>query len=145
VRPRADAGVASRGSCWSTSTSTTSRARAFYTRALGLTVGRRFGADGVELLGASSAIYLLPKPAGSAPFANGREQRRYDRHWTPVHLDFVVEDLVAARDRAVAAGALLEADLAEATWGSIAMFADPFGNGFCLVQFTARGYDAIAA
>ena len=23
-------------------------------------------------------------------------------------------------------------------------FADPFGNGFCLLQFTGRGYDEIA-
>ena len=37
----------------------------FYCRALNLTVGRRFGNSGVELLGASSAIYLLEKPAGS--------------------------------------------------------------------------------
>jgi predicted enzyme related to lactoylglutathione lyase len=120
------------------------RAEAFYTWALGLTVGRRFGDAGVELLGAGSAIYLLPKPAGSAPFPNGRERRRYDRHWTPVHLDFVVDDLVVARDRAVAAGASLESDIALAVWGSIARLADPFGNGFCLLQFTARGYDAIA-
>jgi hypothetical protein len=24
------------------------------------------------------------------------------------------------------------------------MFSDPFGNGFCLIEFTGRGYDAIA-
>jgi hypothetical protein len=26
----------------------------------------------------------------------------------------------------------------------LALLADPFGNGFCLLQFTGRGYDAIA-
>jgi hypothetical protein len=29
-------------------------------------------------------------------------------------------------------------------WGAIALLADPFGNGFCLLQFTGRGYDEIA-
>jgi hypothetical protein len=24
------------------------------------------------------------------------------------------------------------------------MLADPFGNGFCLIEFNARGYDALA-
>lgn len=123
------------------------RAEAFYVAALGLTVGRRFGpggGDGVELLGAGTPIYLLPKPAGSAPAASSSDRRRYDRHWTPVHLDLVVDDLEAARDRAVAAGATLEADIATAAWGRIAMFADPFGHGFCLLTFSARGYDAIA-
>ena len=38
----------------------------------------------------------------------------------------------------------LEKDIATAAWGRIALLADPFGNGFCLVEFSARGYDAIA-
>ncbi len=37
----------------------------FYGRVFGLSVGRRFGPDGVEMLGASSAIYLLVKGAGT--------------------------------------------------------------------------------
>ena len=41
------------------------RAERFYREAFGLAVGRRFGAGGVELLGAGSAIYLLEKPAAS--------------------------------------------------------------------------------
>jgi len=44
-----------------------SRAVTFYCNAFDLTVGRRFGTDGVELLGASSAIYLLVKAEGSNP------------------------------------------------------------------------------
>ena len=116
-----------------------SRAERFYTQALGLTVGRRLGPVGLELLGGDSPIYLLEKAAGTQ-----HGERRYDRHWTPVHLDFVVDDLAAARDRCVAAGAALEADIADHAWGSIARFADPFGHGFCLVRFTAAGYDAIA-
>lgn len=38
----------------------------FYTEALGLTVGRRFDDDIVELLGCDAPIYLIRKPEGSA-------------------------------------------------------------------------------
>jgi catechol 2,3-dioxygenase-like lactoylglutathione lyase family enzyme len=117
---------------------------AFYTSALGLRVGRRFGTFGAELLGASSAIYLLEKPAGSAPAPRAHQIRDYSRHWTPVHLDFVVADIEAAVRRAVAAGASPEGEMRTHLWGHIAVFADPFGHGFCLIQFRNRGYDEIA-
>src|SRR5687768_9330037 len=65
------------------------RAIAFYTSAFELRVGRRMGDDFVELLGASSALYLLVKAAGTEPCAGA--VRTYARHWTPVHMDFVVE------------------------------------------------------
>jgi hypothetical protein len=29
-------------------------------------------------------------------------------------------------------------------WGKLALMADPFGHGFCFVQFVGRGYDEIA-
>jgi catechol 2,3-dioxygenase-like lactoylglutathione lyase family enzyme len=72
----------------------------FYTGALGLRIGRRFGAAAVELLGAEVPIYLLVKRAGTTPFAGGRWGRDYRRHWTPVHLDFAVDDLDVAVERA---------------------------------------------
>lgn len=117
------------------------RAEAFYVAALGLHVGRRFGDAGVELLGASSPIYLLRKAAGSAA---GTQTRDYRRHWTGVHLDFVVDDLTQAVHRAREAGAVLEGEPQTAAWGRIATLADPFGHGFCLLQFIGRGYDEIA-
>ena len=120
------------------------RALAFYTQALGLTVGRRFGPDFAELLGAGAPIYLLVKPAGTHPFRGAAETRTYARHWSPVHLDFVVDDIEAAAARARAAGATEEDPITEHAYGRLAMFADPFGNGFCLLQFTGNGYDAIA-
>jgi len=116
---------------------------AFYTRALGLTVGRRFGEDGVELLGAAKPIYLLRKAAGTRP-APGARRRNYARHWTPVHLDFLVPDVDAAVERAVNAGAKVDEPAQDRDWGRIAMLADPFGHGFCLLQFSGPGYDAIA-
>ena len=80
----------------------------FYCNAFGLTVGRRFGTDGVELLGASSAIYLLLKAEGTAPSDFTNQKRTYRRHWSPIHLDFVVPEIEPALQRAVSAGATLE-------------------------------------
>ncbi len=120
------------------------RAEAFYVGALGLRPGRRFGDGGVELLGASSPVYLLKKPAHSRPGPGIPGRRDYTRHWTPVHLDFVVTDLVAACRRAEAAGAVAEGPIRSANWGRIATFADPFGHGFCLLEFVGHGYDEIA-
>lgn len=120
------------------------QAEAFYVAALGLARGRRLGPDVLELLGASSPIYLLRKAPGTSPSAATAQRRGYARHWSPVHLDFVVEDIEAAAGRALAAGATPEQPVTDFAWGRLATFADPFGHGFCLVQFTGRGYDAIA-
>ena len=119
-------------------------ASAFYCEALDLTMGRRFGDAAVELLGASAAIYLLAKPAGSQPTPSSEQRRDYARHWTPVHLDFVVPDIEAAVDRARRAGATVEGEITSHKWGHIALMADPFGNGFCLVEFVGRGYGELA-
>ena len=77
----------------------------FYSAAFGLTVGRRFGYAGVEMLGSTAPIYLLRRAAGSAASTTTTQLRSYQRHWTPVHLNFVVEDIDAAVERATAAGA----------------------------------------
>ena len=120
------------------------RAEAFYCQAFGLRPGRRFGTGALELTGAGVALYLLVKEEGSAPTPQGTGVRSYARHWSPVHLDFVVADIEAATQQVLAAGAVLEAPARTSSWGKLAMFADPFGHGFCLVQFVGRGYDEIA-
>ena len=116
---------------------------AFYTQAFGLTVGLRFCPTIVELLGTTAPIYLIANPADASP-APGVAGRNYARHWTPVHLDLAVGDLDAALRQATAAGATHELDVETHAWGRIAYLADPFGNGVCLIQFSALGYDAIA-
>jgi predicted enzyme related to lactoylglutathione lyase len=119
------------------------KAETFYCEGLGLRIGRRF--EGwTELAGAAAPIYLLPKPADSAVSPASDEKRKYARHWTPVHLDIVVEDIGEALKRALRAGATLEREATEHAYGKLALLADPFGNGFCLLQFTGRGYDEIA-
>jgi predicted enzyme related to lactoylglutathione lyase len=120
------------------------RGIAFYCRMLGLEVTRKLGDSIVELSGASSKIYLIAQPDGSAANATTSQKRDYSRHWTPVHLDFVVPEIEAAVARAREAGATLEVEIRTHKWGRIAVLADPFGNGFCLVQFLGRGYDEIA-
>ena len=113
----------------------------FYTRGLGLRLGRRFDENWVELEGGPVPIDLLGRPAGMATNPNPEAPPRdYHRHWTPVHLDFVVEDLDAALRRATKAGATVEGDTGSYPWGRIARLADPFGHGFCLLEFRGRGY-----
>lgn len=121
------------------------RATEFYCSALGLRVGRRFEGSAVELLGGSTPIYLLKKASGTAASPASAARRNYTRHWTPVHLDFVVTDIAAALARACSAGASLEGEVHSHKWGRIAMMADPFGHGFCLIEFLGRGYDEIVS
>jgi len=121
-----------------------SKAIAFYQRAIGLQIGRRFGSFAVEMLGASSAVYLLLRPDGTTSSAGTDDVRRYRRHWTPVHLDFVVPEIDVAVSRAIDAGATIEGEIRTHDWGRIAQMADPFGHGLCFIQFLGRGYDEIA-
>jgi predicted enzyme related to lactoylglutathione lyase len=120
------------------------RAVAFYRDAFDLRVGRRFGADGVEMLGAAVPIYLLKKAAGTRPAPRADADRTYERHWTPVHLDVVVPDCDAAVEKTVKAGASVEAPACTQSWGRIARLVDPFGHGVCILEFRGRGYDAIS-
>lgn len=116
----------------------------FYSDAFGLKPGRRLGALCVEMLGGPAPIYLLAKASGTAPALEVPQSRTYQRHWTPLHLDFVVDEIDSAVARALAGGARLEHPVAKHEWGKLALLADPFGHGFCFVQFLGRGYDAIA-
>lgn len=90
---------------------------------------------GVMLLkGGNVEVALLAKPAHSQPAAHTKDRRSYDRHWTPVHLDFLVDDFKKALATAVAAGAVQEQIFADTQHGSIAFCSDPFGNGFCVLE-----------
>ena len=120
------------------------RGVAFYVEAFGLRVGRRLGEAVVELVGGSAPIYLLRRAGGTLPFESSTRSRGYARHWTPLHLDFVVPDIASALARAVEAGARHEGAVADLVWGKLATLSDPWGHGFCLIQFKGRGYDEIA-
>ena len=117
----------------------------FYQRATELRLGRRlFEGTVAELTGASVRVLLLQKEIGSSPVPGVSLSRDYRRHWTPVHLDFVVPELEVATERAVAAGARLEGPIERFVWGRQACLSDPFGHGFCLLQWHGGGYDGVA-
>jgi len=117
----------------------------FYQRATELRLGRRlFEGTVAELTGASVRILLLQKETGSPPVPGASLSRDYRRHWTPAHLDFVVPDLAAALEKAIAAGARLEGPVHSFVWGRQACLSDPFGHGFCLLQWQGGGYDEVA-
>jgi predicted enzyme related to lactoylglutathione lyase len=121
------------------------KAIAFYAHGLGLRLERcLFDGTVAEMSGASSTIQLLLKPAGSRPATAIESKREYDRHWTPVHLDFAVDDICAAVERAIRAGATLEGTVQSFAWGRLATLSDPFGHGFCLLQLVGKGYDEVA-
>ncbi len=118
---------------------------AFYQSAFGLSLRRRlFDGTVAEMVGASSNVYLLTKPSGSSASPHISLPRDYRRHWTPVHLDFEVDDVEAAVQRALAAGAKLEGEIQTFPWGRIAKMSDPFGHGFCILEFVGAGYDNVA-
>lgn len=119
------------------------RGVAFYTRAFGLVVGRRFDAAFVELLGLPAPIYLLEKQRNTLPFAGAGAPRNYERHWTPVHIDITVPNLAEAHAQAVAAGARVESGVVEEPYGLMTFFSDPFGHGFCFIEWRGRGYDEL--
>jgi len=110
----------------------------FYRDALGFELARRLGPEVAEMSGGPARLFLLQQPEAS--HGAGGDRRRYARHWTPVHLDIVVEDIEAALARAVAAGATAETAIRVEAWGKLAVCADPFGHGFCLIEFLGRGY-----
>lgn len=114
----------------------------FYSRGLGLRQARRlFEGSVAEMTGAPLPIYLLEKEPGTPASGGSSQLRDYRRHWTPTHLDFIVDDLDPALANALGAGAKLEGEVQTFRWGRQAVMSDPFGNGLCLVQWLNRGYD----
>jgi predicted enzyme related to lactoylglutathione lyase len=107
---------------------------AFYSAAFGFS-RKSEPVPGVTVLhGLNIELCLLEKPAGSRPSPNTNDRRTYERHWTPVHLDFHVEDLHAALQRVEALGARREQVFENPEHGSAAFCSDPFGHGFCLLE-----------
>lgn len=114
----------------------------FYCAALGLRLNRVIEDDVAELAGADSMICLLRKPAGPCAAGATSLTRDYVRHWTPVHLDFVVDDVGEAARIAEEAGATREGECMEWRGSKWITFSDPFGHGFCLIEFAGGTYDA---
>jgi predicted enzyme related to lactoylglutathione lyase len=120
------------------------RGIAFYCDGLGLTLKRRLSPSWVELAGANLPIFLLGNRKPTANLGGTQIRRDFARHWTPVHLDFIVPDMDAAVTRLTALGATLDRAIQLAEYGRIANMADPFGNGFDLIEFSGSGYDGVS-
>jgi predicted enzyme related to lactoylglutathione lyase len=117
----------------------------FYCDGLGLTLKRQWSPRWIELDGANLPIFLLAGRSSVADLGQGRSASRdYARHWTPVHLDFVVTDLDAVVSRLTKLGGSLDRPIGNREYGRIANMADPFGNGFDLIEFSGAGYDGVS-
>ncbi len=89
------------------------RAVQFYCGGLGLTlVERNPNWARVELNGQN--FWLCAFEAGP----HGNVTRDFRRHWTPIHLDFIVDDVDKAVERALAAGGRTVWHPTWATWRS---------------------------
>lgn len=119
-------------------------ARQFYEVGLGFEYSRLlFGGGVVELNAAGTKLYLIEQEQGSIAVKGTAIARDYASHWTPVHLDVLVEDMDVALARALDAGATLSGDIKVYEWGKLAALRDPYGHGICLLQFLGDGYDLV--
>jgi predicted enzyme related to lactoylglutathione lyase len=108
------------------------RAETFYRDALGCTKLRDQG-DMCVLSAGNADIYLLKRESGSQSSPTSDSTRNFDRHWTPVHLDFGVDDVEKALAQVLELGGVVEGQ-ESGDWGAIAYCVDPFGHGFCLIK-----------
>ena len=120
------------------------RGIAFYCDGLGLSLKRRLSPSWVELEGGNLPIFLLGNRSPTVQLGGTQIRRDFGRHWTPVHLDFIVPDIDAAVARLTALGAALDRPIQDADYGRMANMADPFGNGFDLIEFSGSGYDTVS-
>jgi len=108
------------------------QAETFYVEALGCKKVRDQGSMAV-LSVENCDIYLQEKAAGTKPLKSNSVVRDYGRHWTPIHLDFLCENVDEVVEKILKLGGSHEGG-ESAEWGAIAHCADPFGNGFCLIN-----------
>jgi predicted enzyme related to lactoylglutathione lyase len=106
----------------------------FYASAFGFSKASEPVPGVVVLRAGDTEICLLERRAGSRASSGTVETRHYERHWTPVHLDFHVDDLEGALTKVLAAGATREQVFKNPEHGSVAFCSDPFGHGFCLIE-----------
>jgi uncharacterized glyoxalase superfamily protein PhnB len=117
----------------------------FYTTGLGFELQRTlFEKSVAELMLGDATIYLIEQKEGSRPYPGADLTRSFERHWTPIHLDVIVEDMSGAVAKAIKAGAVHAGETSSNSWGRLTAFSDPFGHGLCLVEFSDNGYDSVA-
>lgn len=78
-------------------------------------------------------VCMHEKASGTKSSSGGADERRYERHWTPVHMDLHVADLDAVLVQVRAGGGVVENEFRTEGPRSAAFCSDPFGNGFCVI------------
>jgi len=99
------------------------RAVEFYGRGVGLTVVEQHP-DWAQVKLGDQTFWIMKAPGG----VQGSISRDYRRHWTPVHLDFAVDDIDAAIAKLKAGGVKFDLDKLETPVCWMAQFRDPDGN-----------------
>ncbi len=106
------------------------RAVEFYGRGLGLEIPQQEKEWAKATLGDQVFWIMMIDPGRS-----GAITRDYKRHWTPIHLDFHVDDIDTVVSRALAAGGKLDREIQRnPDGGAMANLSDPSGNGIDLVR-----------
>lgn len=106
----------------------------FYGAALQFVETSRPAPSYAVLKAGEAQIGLIEKAPGSHPAQGSADVRRYERHWTPVHVDFHVAEFDAVLARVLAAGGKCEQKFERSKHPAVAFCSDPFGNGFCIVE-----------
>jgi predicted enzyme related to lactoylglutathione lyase len=78
-------------------------------------------------------VCMHAKSEGTRPAPEGTDVRRYERHWTPVHIDLHVHDFEGVIGQVRAQGGLIEMEFRDHGPRPTAFCSDPFGNGFCVI------------
>jgi predicted enzyme related to lactoylglutathione lyase len=78
-------------------------------------------------------VCMHEKPEGTKSSPDGNDTRRYERHWTPVHIDFHVPDFDQVLAKVRQEEGLVELEFRNQGPKPVAFCSDPFGNGFCVI------------
>jgi predicted enzyme related to lactoylglutathione lyase len=105
----------------------------FYGRVFGFTDRSRPFPTMAIVDAGSFTVCIHEKPAGTRSSAGSTDVRRYERHWTPVHLDLHVSDFDGVLARIRAEGGAVENEFRTQGPKPVAFCCDPFGNGFCVL------------
>lgn len=114
---------------------------AFYDQGLGIAFRRYlFNRSVAEMSLGPVRLFLIEQASGTCAVPGSQALRSYEDHWTPVHLDIVVANLHERTERALSAGARSCGGIDRYGWGRLQKMRDPFGHGFCLIEFQASDY-----
>lgn len=78
-------------------------------------------------------VCMHQKDACTESSPGSGDQRRYSRHWTPVHMDIHVENFEPCLRAIADAGGMVEKVYRSEGPRLVAFCSDPFGNGFCVL------------